>query len=501
MQQHFLVNAFSVAFRNNPILRKGLLFLNIMACMLLAVPTQAQEQTREQKQEQEQKQKQEQEQEQTQEQTQPRESIMPEKISSFGPIPVQKPVLLDSVNIDNSPFSEEMLLSFSVAFPEQERFNTVLTPDTAGYFFLPKPEEGKAFQLLSLFVTGDRYGKGKLTVTSPNPLELWIDGVKRATKTQQNDSLHQSGSVDANLNGFTNNARLVIKMLTSADDKTEPALKIEVKPDEADSLLSYTFNDTEKRRINIKDILEGKRVTNSSISPSGRFLLLSFRETLPGGSNRNHTEIYDTRQKRVILSEPSSRSQLRWMPKRELLMFTADDNEGRTLYTLDPLTMETAVLAEGLPKENFHMAPDEQSLFFSSKETLVISNPGGLKRLIGIDDRQSHYRDRYFLYRYFFDTGLTQQLTFGRQTASLNDVTDDVRYLLFSTSEEDLSERPFRKSSLYMLDLETMAVDTIWKDQIYTYSAILARREEATGARGARSVQRHRPEHRTGTNC
>ena len=473
MQQHFLVNAFSVAFRNNPILRKGLLFLNIMACMLLAVPTQAQEQTREQKQEQEQeqKQKQEQEQEQTQEQTQPREATLPEKISSFGPIPVQKPVLLDSVNIDNSPFSEEMLLSFSLTFPEQERFNTVLTPDTAGYFFLPKPEEGKAFQLLSLYVTGDRYGKGKLTVTSPNPLELWIDGVKRATKTQQNDSLHQSGSVDANLNGFTNNARLVIKMLTSADDKTEPALKIEVKPDEADSLLSYTFNDTEKRRINIKDILEGKRVTNSSISPGGRFLLLSFRETLPGGSNRNHTEIYDTRQKRVILSEPSSRSQLRWMPKRELLMFTADDNEGRTLYTLDPLTMETAVLAEGLPKENFHMAPDEQSLFFSSKETLVISNPGGLKRLIGIDDRQSHYRDRYFLYRYFFDTGLTQQLTFGRQTASLNDVTDDVRYLLFSTSEEDLSERPFRKSSLYMLDLETMAVDTIWKDQIYTYSA------------------------------
>ena len=89
MQQHFLVNVFSVAFRNNPILRKGMLFLNIVACMLLAVPTQAQEQTREQ----------------TQEQTQPRESIMPEKISSFGPIPVQKPVLLDSVNIDNSPFS------------------------------------------------------------------------------------------------------------------------------------------------------------------------------------------------------------------------------------------------------------------------------------------------------------------------------------------------------------------------------------------------------------
>ena len=159
------------------------------------------------------------------------------------------------------------------------------------------------------------------------------------------------------------------------------------------------------------------------------------------------------------------------MPKSDLLYYTADNNDGRTIYTLNPLTMETETLAEGLPKESFIMAPDEKSIFFSSKETITISNPGGLKRLIGIDDRQSHYRDRYFLYRYTFDTGLTQQLTFGRQSASRNDVTDDVRYLLFSTTEEDLSERPFRKSSLYMLDLETMAVDTLWKDQIYTYSA------------------------------
>ena len=402
---------------------------------------------------------------------QTREAVMPKKIASFGPITVQKPVLLDSVNLDNTAYSDEMLLSYPVSFPNQERFTTELTPDTAGFFFLPKPDTGKAFQLLSLYVTGDRYGKGKVTVTSTNPLELWIDGVKRATKTQLNDSLHQSGSVDANLNGFTNNARMVIKMLTSAEDKTEPAVKIEVQPDETDSLLVYTYNESPTRRINIKDILEGKRVTTSSISPSGRFLLLSLRETLPGGTNRNYTEIYDTRQKRTILSEPSNRSQLRWMPKRDLLYFTADNDEGRTIYTLDPLTMETGIIAEGLPKESFHMAPDEQSVFFSSKETLVISNPGGLKRLIGIDDRQSHYRDRYFLYRHFFDTGLTQQLTFGRQSASLNDVTDDGQYLLFSTTEEDLSERPFRKSSLYMLNLETMAVDTVWKDQTYTYSA------------------------------
>jgi len=399
------------------------------------------------------------------------EPVSPQRIGLFGPVPVQKPILLDSTNLNNIAYSDEMLLSSPISFPAQERFTKEVTPDTAGFFFLKKPATGKAFQLLSFYVAGDRYGKGKLTVTSPNPLELWIDGVKRATKNQVNDSLHRSGQVDTNLNGFTNNVRVVIKVLTDAENKTEPAVKVALKPDEPDSLLVYTFDNIPQRRTVIKDILEGKRVNNAVISPGGRFVLLSLRETLPGGENRNYTEVYDVKQKRTILSEPAGRSQLNWMPKQELLYFVTDSEEGRSVVTLDPLTTESKIIARGLPKENFHIAPDEKSLFFSAKETLSISNPGGLKRLIGIDDRQSQYRERYFLYRYFFDSGLTQQLTFGRHTASLNDVTDDMQYLLFSTSEEDLTERPFNKSSLYRLNLVTMAMDTLWKEQTYTYSA------------------------------
>ena len=402
---------------------------------------------------------------------QAQETVQPEKMYSFGPITVQKPVLIDSVNLKAASFSDEMLLSYSVTFPEQERFTTELTPDTAGFFHMPKPDEGAAFYLFSLYVTGDRYGKGKLTVTSPNPLELWVDGAKKATKTQRNDSLHLAGKTDTPLNGFTNNARVVIKMLASAEDKVAPALKIEVKPEEADSLLAYTFNNQDTRRITINDILEGKRVSSSSISPSGRYVLLNLRETLPGGSTRNYTEVYDSKQKKSVLSESSNRAQLGWMPKQDLLYYTEDDKESYRFYTLDPLTMETTMVAKGLPKERFRVAPDEQSLFFSSKESLSASSPKGLKKLVGIDDRQSHYRDRYFIYRYFFDTGLTQQLTFGQRSTSMNDITDDGQYLLFSTSEEDLSERPFRKSSLYMLHLQTMAVDTLWEDQTYTYSA------------------------------
>ena len=363
------------------------------------------------------------------------QAAMPDKIAAFGPIEVRKPVLLDSVNLKDTSFSDEALLSSPVTFPGQERFTIELLTDTTGFFYVNKPECGMALHLFSIYLTGDRYGKGQLTVTSPNPLEVWIDGAKKCSKTQREDSLHLAGKVTANIEGFTNSARLIVKLLASAEDRTEPAFKIEVKPEKADSLLIYSFNNLGTRRIDIKDILEGKRVSSSTISPSGRFVLLSLRETLPGGSSRSYTEVYDAHQKRTILSESSNRAQLAWMPKQDLLYFTEDDKDSYRFCTLNPLTMEVKVLAEGLPKERFWVAPDEQSLFFSSKESLSAKSPGGLKRLIGIDDRQASYRDRYFIYRYSFDTGLTQQLTFGRQTASLNDISDDMRYLLFSTSK------------------------------------------------------------------
>ena len=37
--------------------------------------------------------------------------LQPQELHSFGPIPVQKPVLLDSVNLKDAPFTDELLLS------------------------------------------------------------------------------------------------------------------------------------------------------------------------------------------------------------------------------------------------------------------------------------------------------------------------------------------------------------------------------------------------------
>ena len=80
------------------------------------------------------------------------EIISPETIYSFGPIDVQKPVLLDSTNLSNTKFNDELLLSYKINFPQQTRFVNQLRKDSLGFFNLDKPKEGKQFQLMSFFI-------------------------------------------------------------------------------------------------------------------------------------------------------------------------------------------------------------------------------------------------------------------------------------------------------------------------------------------------------------
>ncbi len=398
-------------------------------------------------------------------------SISPQKLHALSPIQVSLPVMLDSINLKQKRFTKESLLDYNISFPQHARFNTILQSDANDTFNIPKPEKGDAIQLISFYINADRYGKGTLTVISPNALQVWMNNKKIKTKQQTADSLHRADSVNVSLDGFLNNPRIVIKMLTSADNNIIPTLKIKARPNKEDSLLQYSFNENQQRRITIEDILDGKRVTSSSISPNAKYVLLHLQETFPGGKTVHYHQVYDIRSKRVILSEMATRKQLKWMPQSDVLWYIANGENGKTMYCLNPATAETKKLAEHLPDETFYMAPDEKSIFYSTKETVSSSSPKGLKRLIGIDDRQSNYRDRYFLYQYFFETGLAQNLTFGQKSAVLNDITKDATRILFSVTEEDLSERPFRKSSMYMLHLPTMQMDTLWEKQSYAYSA------------------------------
>ncbi len=396
--------------------------------------------------------------------------VKPEKVWMYGPINLVQPILIDSVNLKGEKFKNDSLLSFSINIPDQSHFKTSLTPGNNDYFRLQKPQTGAAFYLISFYVNTDSYGKAKIKITSPDRFELYVNDQKKATKKTVEDSLKTAKSAETNLIGLVNSSRIVIKYLATADSKISPAFKIEIHPDESNKAV-YSFDETPSRRITIQDILIGKRVERAEISPSGRFVLLRYTTTFDDGKTQKTIEVFDTKQNRTVLSEVDNRNQLNWMPKSDVLRYFENSDEGWTLTTLAPITGASKVISRNLPKESYHFSPDGKTLYYSKRQELEAKSPKGLKRILAPDDRQSHYRNRYFIYQYNLETGLSQPLTFGQNTASINDISSDGKFMLFSTQSEDLSERPFRKNSLFLLDLQAMKVDTLWKDERFAYGA------------------------------
>ena len=396
----------------------------------------------------------------------------PNTLSGYGPVKVQKPLLLDSTDVKGKKFTNENLLSTSINFPDQSKFTNVLFVDTAGYFHLQKPLNGSSLYLVSFYVNNNRFAKAKIKVKSPNPFELYINDKKETDKKTSENSLKDAKTAEADLNGNVNGSRIVLKYLLNENDKTDPAFQVSIEPDKKDSTAIYTFDKTSSRRITIEDILIGKRVTSTSISQSGRLVLLNYTTTDNEGKATYQVEVVDAKQNKVIFSETSNRTQLGWMPNSDLLRYFNDTENGtRNLYTLNPLTGEIKLLAGNLQKESYIFSPDEKYLYFSKEEKIEAKSPKGLNRLLSPEDRQTYYRGRSFIYQYSIETGLTQQLTFGQNSSNINDISRDGIYMLVSTHKETITEQPFSKSTMLLLNVLTLKTDTLWKDQKFVGGA------------------------------
>ncbi|VBB43766.1 conserved exported hypothetical protein [uncultured Paludibacter sp.] len=395
-----------------------------------------------------------------------KKSITPPELWMFGPVNIYKPVMLDSTDVKGNKYTDENLLSTNINFPEQQKFTTVLRPDTTGYYNLPKAENN-AFYLISFYISGNKYGKGKITVKSPDRFELYIDDKKEADKKTVEDTLKNAKSADADLKGDINGARIMLKLLAQPQSKISTTFQLTITPDEKDTANHYFVSNSFLRRMTIEDVLVGKRVTSTSISPSGRFILMKFTTTNEDGKTQKSVQIFDTKQKKNILDEIDNRNQLDWMPKSDKLYYFESDDEGFNMYLFDPLNADKKLIAKNIPFENFTISPDEKTLYYTKKQTWEEKTPEGLTRLFSPEDRQDYYRNRYQIYQYQIENGISQQITFGKNSSRIQDISKDGKYLLFSVSEENLTQRPFSKMSLYKLNLETMRSETIWKDNFF----------------------------------
>ena len=376
---------------------------------------------------------------------------------------IQMPVMMSKTNLQGKSFDNKDLLKAFVSFPKESQYSDQLKANIYDYFQLSKPVNNARIYLLSFDLSADNYSKTILKVQAPSMFEVYINGVKEADKTSIEDTL--SNAKIANLNFSilpVSKYHIVIKYLSLSSNIAPESIKITLEPENKKENISYNLSHNNKRSITIRDILVGKRVSSSSISPSGDYVLLGYTTTQNDGKAFSEKELISLKSNsRVVLS---SQINYGWMPTSNKLYYIRKTSEQSDLITINPQNQEESIFASDIPDGVCRFTPDEKSLIYTDTEKAEASK-SDLIQLTAPESVQPGNDDRKFISKYNFGSGIKERLTFGKNSTTINDISSDSRYLLFSVSEYEPTKRPFFFNSLYRLDLESMAIDTLFEKQ------------------------------------
>ena len=354
-----------------------------------------------------------------------------------GPLPLQAPVVLDSTNVDGKHFDETALLQTPL------RLESVRDAQSTVANVLPKDNEGRpALHLAAFGLTNTAYTKAKINVRGLSHNEIYLDGnlVGNGAETELLPTTHE----------------VVIKALTTAT--STDSLQVTVTPTVEGSISLSTSS--QKRQYTMNEVLHARRYSSISLSPDGRWMIVSTTQTQPGGNVSRRTEVREVATGRVI----DQREGLTWMPRSNLYYYTRTNAGKRELISVDPQTQKENVLASDLPEGYFQVTPTEDRLIFTIYDEAPKERPD-VYEVIHPDDRQPGWRTRSHLAIYELKTGMMQPLTFGHSMTYLADISRDGRYALVTTSSSQLGKRPTEVSSIYRIDLTTLAVETLVKDE------------------------------------
>ena len=393
-----------------------------------------------------------------------------ERVAEYNVRPavtVRTPLQGDSINFKGDKFTTGNLLKTKVSLDFDGGRYERMVADTAGYVTVAKADKDNLFYLFATNLRAERFMKGKLNVYSPARFEVFVNGESKQVKETAEDSLSQVRPTAVSMDPEAD-YEIVIKLLSSADDKMQPMLKCEFEKEKDFADVACRMAPDMKRRFSLFNTNFGSRASRVSLSPNGKYLLTRYSDNYDVKRSRTRCELTEVKTGRVIL--PNANEKMTWMPNSNKLYYTVMGEEQNDLVVFDPATMREEVLLKNVPEGYFSWSPTEDYLIYMlTDEGEKVSGP--LKRLLHPDDRIPNSRDRYYLMKYDVATGLSERLTYGSHNVYLNDISPDGKKLLCSTSKPDITRCPFSLSSLFEIDLATLQADTLVAWDAYLGSA------------------------------
>ncbi len=343
-----------------------------------------------------------------------------------GPYRVTAPLSMDTVNVAGKAYDPaSQLEAVSLSAEASTTFSGQV---------LPRVDGERSVGVLSFYINNRDFLKGKLEVKGPKHYKLYVDGQE------------SQGELKLSPNHHT----LAIRYLTEPKDTDSIRVVLD-----APQAVDYTLDKAHPLMVN--DLTDGRWVRSISLSPDGKYTVLSCQTVEPDGKSHWDYELRDTKSGRLLRKLDYA---WEWMPRTSAFLQEVTEGGKRNLYKLDPLTGVRELLTADVPEGHITLAPTEDYLILSRTEEGP-KEDADIYEIVEMDDRQPGFRTRRYLARYDMATGLTQRLTFGSQSAWLMDISADGRKLLLGSSRSRLTKRPTTVTDVVVMDAQTLQTDTL----------------------------------------
>lgn len=391
---------------------------------------------------------------------------------SLTPMEITQPALSEVKNVKDQTFTDAMLsdynyLNINNLIPDASKteniFHNLLwnRASTEQDTVVAPRNDHYTLNYYAFYLSNTEWMIGSLNFRLFGNAEIYIDGVKKATVSSTKPSVRSVST-----EWIPGKHTIIVKTVTKggkvmfADFKADPKFK--------NSPVSFSLSP--KHGKTIYDVLNGKQVNQLSVSPSGKYAIVGITNTIEGKTVKN-TYVYRIADKEIVYTFYNNTVRnLQWIPDQDILSFLQSEGKGQSLYSYDiEKQSQKCLIREDQQINNFTWSPDRSYLIYTVNENF--SNPKWeLRKLAGIQDRQDYFRSRSYLCKYDFASGLHTRLTWGNLSTYLMDISHDGKQLIFSTSRPAYTEYPFNKQNIYLLDVASQKLDTLWKDRSFSIS-------------------------------
>jgi dipeptidyl aminopeptidase/acylaminoacyl peptidase len=312
------------------------------------------------------------------------------------------------------------------------------------------------------FIDAAAYLKTKLVINGihKSMLNLYLNG--REVKKQYDK---KTGKVTAELTLLNKKHVLLIKVFVPKGE----AYNLDARIMDSKQVESgeVAFSTSLARRVDFGHILNSKGVSGLNLSPDGRYLAVSLEQTTADGTSMRWTEILKTADgSRILTSEGmGSFSNLTWMKSSRSFLTSVESKKKTTIYRYDLLTGLRERIISGLKEfSGFQLSPDNTFIMYWTYKKK--DRGSGFKYVETIPDRAASDRYDYVLYIRYLNNGATHKIRSFKHDLYQVMISPDSSRVLFSTLKPDSGQRPYYKSTFFLMDLKKEVTEKLFESNL-----------------------------------